>query len=393
MCQSKVKKDGPNRVSGKEKVPELRELREAVPKHCFERSLVKSTFFLARDLVVCYAIAYAAYNYLPMDDLTNPVQALGWTAYVLAEGTAMTGVWVVAHECGHQAYSDYKWVNDLVGYIFHTALLVPYFSWQYSHGVHHSRVNSILDGESHVPDIKRKVIGMYMKMTDALGEEAFALVQVVVHLVLGWPLYLAVGFTGAKRRPDGARFKSRPNHFNPYSELFPERMRFKAAVSTVGILAMLGLLVKLGMMYGTRTMVLMYWLPYLVVNAWLVTYTWLQHTHEDLPHFGEDEWSWMRGTLCTLDRPYPWLIDEMHHHIGTTHVTHHVFSKMPHYHAQEATEAMKPVLGDLYQFDPTPIHKALIETGKRCHFVDGVEGVQYMKSVWDERKAATKKVD
>lgn len=45
----------------------------------------------------------------------------------------MTGVWVIAHECGHQAFSKYQWLNDSVGLVLHTALLVPYFSWRITH--------------------------------------------------------------------------------------------------------------------------------------------------------------------------------------------------------------------------------------------------------------------
>merc|ERR1711924_47819 len=44
--------------------------------------------------------------------------------------------------------------------------------------------------------------------------------------------------------------------------------------------------------------------PYLWVNFWLVLYTWLQHTSPEVPHFGDDEWTWVRGALCTIDRPY-----------------------------------------------------------------------------------------
>ena len=61
--------------------------------------------------------------------------------------------------------------------------------------------------------------------------------------------------------------------------------------------------------------------------------TWLQHTDTHVPHYGEDEWDWLRGAVTTVDRPYPWLIDELHHHLGTTHVCHHLFHTIPHYHA------------------------------------------------------------
>merc|ERR1719253_2231196 len=74
-----------------------------------------------------------------------------WALYAYVTGTVATGCWVVAHECGHGAFSDNKTIQDLVGYVLHTALLVPYFSWQHSHAVHHSRTNHITEGETHVP--------------------------------------------------------------------------------------------------------------------------------------------------------------------------------------------------------------------------------------------------
>ena len=45
------------------------------------------------------------------------------------QGAVCTGLWVIAHECGHQAFSKYQTVNDAVGIVLHSSLLVPYFSW------------------------------------------------------------------------------------------------------------------------------------------------------------------------------------------------------------------------------------------------------------------------
>ena len=73
--------------------------------------------------------------------------------------------------------------------------------------------------------------------------------------------------------------------------------------------------------------------PYLIVNMWLVMITLLQHTHPSLPHYSDQEWEWLRGALSTVDRSYG-LLDIVFHHIADTHVCHHLFSAMPHYHAQ-----------------------------------------------------------
>ena len=34
------------------------------------------------------------------------------------------GCWVVAHECGHNAFSDNRQLQDAVGYFLHSLLLV-----------------------------------------------------------------------------------------------------------------------------------------------------------------------------------------------------------------------------------------------------------------------------
>ena len=36
---------------------------------------------------------------------------------------------MIAHECGHQAFSKWQSVNDGVGLVLHSLLLVPYYSW------------------------------------------------------------------------------------------------------------------------------------------------------------------------------------------------------------------------------------------------------------------------
>ena len=89
-----------------------------------------------------------------------------------------------------------------------------------------------------------------------------------------------------------------------------------------------------GSVIGYAKMTLMYFGPYVITFYWVVIMTWLQHTDVHVPHYGEDSWNWIKGATTTVDRPYPWIFDELHHHLGTTHVLHHLFPEIPHYHAE-----------------------------------------------------------
>jgi len=222
---------------------------------------------------------------------------------------------------------------------------------------------------------------------EALGDGAFAGLQVWVHLVLGWPLYLLGLASTGRLAQDGSKLADSgaiADHFRPSSPMFPAKISNKIVISTVTTVASLAALTILKFKVGAMPVILYYWGPYMVVNAWLVLYTWLQHSDPSVPHYGEGEWSWVRGALSTIDRPYG-IFDFFHHTIGSTHVVHHLFHEMPWYNAGVATEAVKAYLEPkgLYNHDPTPWYQAMWRVAKTCHYVESVEGIQYYKSLED----------
>jgi len=375
----------------KEELPSKSEIKASIPAHCFQHSVPKALGHVVRDGIVI-ATFYFLSTFLRTENM-RLIDYVGWPLYCFFQGSALIGWWVLAHECGHGGFSQYTWLNDTVGWVLHSALLVPYFSWQYSHAKHHSKTNHLLDGESHNPNSKQDVQEAgYVTLAEVIGEEAFAGFQLFAHLVLGWPIYLLTNATGGRRLYNGKPIAPGSNldHFRPNSPLFPPTWKKRIFASTVGVLLALTAVGYATFEYGPTPVLLHYWLPYLVVNGWLVLYTWLQHTSAEVPHFGDDEWTWVRGALSTIDRPYSELFgffDSMHHHIGSTHVCHHLFSNLPCYNAVEATAHLKAFLQPkgLYNYDGRPTLVAMWDTAKTCHYVDATDGIQYPKSIFKEQ--------
>jgi omega-6 fatty acid desaturase (delta-12 desaturase) len=111
---------------------------------------------------------------------------------------------------------------------------VPYFSWQRSHAVHHSRTNHLTEGETHVPYVKGDAKGtLNLNLHNTIGEGPFAALQLVAHLAFGWPAYLLTGATGGSARGVTNHFV--PNVNTGPVELFPGSWKRKVWISDIGV--------------------------------------------------------------------------------------------------------------------------------------------------------------
>ncbi|KAJ0397720.1 hypothetical protein P43SY_007188 [Pythium insidiosum] len=348
----------------------LKDLRAAIPAHCFERSFVRSTYHLIKNLAICAALFYAATF---IDRTPTWARFVLWPAYWFFQGSYLTGVWVIAHECGHQAYCSSEVVNNAIGLVLHSALLVPYHSWRISHRRHHSNTGSCENDEVFVPVTRSVYSATWQENLE--DSPLYNLYRIITMLTVGWmPGYLFFNATGPAKYEGKAK-----SHFNPWAAMYNDRERWMIVLSDVffgGMVAALGWLVY---HLSFPVMLKFYFVPYVIVNAYLVLITYLQHTDTFIPHFREGEWSWLRGALCTVDRSFGAFLDGVLHHIVDTHVCHHIFSKMPFYHAQEATEAIKPILGRFYLKDDTSIPLALWRSYNYCKFVEDDGKVVFYK--------------
>ncbi|CAL5043012.1 unnamed protein product [Urochloa decumbens] len=312
----------------------LSDIKRAIPPHCFQRSVARSFSYLLRDLASAAALLYLAVAVIP----TLP--AGGRLARVAA----------------HAA------LDDAVGFALHTALLAPYFSWKHSHRRHHANSASLDRDEVFVPR-RRSELSAYERRVIVGGGAAGRLAHLALQLAVRWPLYLACNAAG---RPY-PRFAS---HFDPSSPIFSgSRERAQVVVSDAGALAFSLALFRLASASSFWTVACVYGVPLLVVNDWLVLVTYLQHTDPAVPRYGGGEWDWLRGALATVDRDYGALLGAAFHNITDTHAVHHLFPSLPHYHTKEATRAIRPVLGEYYRFDTTPVARAAWRAARECVYV------------------------
>jgi len=102
--------------------------------------------------------------------------------------------------------------------------------------------------------------------------------------------------------------------------------------------------------------------------------TFLQHTDPSLPHYEASAWTFTRGAAATIDREFGFIGRQLLHGIVETHVLHHYISTIPFYHADEATEAIKKVMGEHYRADvkdgPLGFMRALWNNARHCQWVE-----------------------
>ena len=346
-------------------IPSMKEFQSVIPDHCFKPQTITSLAYLLQSIII-QAIVIAIGLTIPFTQRMIPI----WILYAFLSGTTAMGFWVIAHECGHGAFSKNRVLETITGYLLHSLLLVPYFSWQRSHAVHHRFTNHITKGETHVPividgnGISEKVGGeKELSFSSKLGKTNYGILQLVLHLIFGWPAYLLSGSTG------GLSYGT-SNHFwprKPFSKtLWPAVWAKKVWISDIGVAAVIIGLIILVIKHGIFPIIVMYVGPLLVVNCWLVIYTWLHHTDSDVPHLSNSEFSFMRGAFLSIDRPYGKIINILHHNIGSSHVVHHVCPTIPHYYATKATLAIKKSFNKAYLYNPDPIHKALWNIACNC---------------------------
>ncbi|KAJ7617262.1 fatty acid desaturase-domain-containing protein [Roridomyces roridus] len=358
----------------------LQEIRAAIPAHCFERSASRSLLYLSRDLLLATGFWFAATAIDPCVSslggqavVEQSLRWLAWCCYWWFQGLVFTGIWVIGHECGHGAFSPYKTLNNTIGFIIHSLLWTPYFSWKISHHRHHISHASMERDEVYVPKTRSELgipptgVASRLDYAEIFGDTPiFTLLILIRQQLFAFPAYLLFNSSGQRRYP-----KWTTNHFMPNSILFTPGQRGAVIMSNIGLLAMVFAIRKAISIFGLSAVLKYYGVPWLAVTHWFVMITYLHHTDPVIPHYRGKEWNFQRGAAATIDRDFlGWQGTFFLHSVARYHVIHHFFPKMPFYHAEEATRALKAFIGNYYMFSNKPAFTALWDNYNSCQFVE-----------------------
>lgn len=384
----------------------LRDVKDAIPEEYFERSLRRGLMSLGRDLAMAsfaIALVWTTDTILlqgPIVQILHPagvegVRWLAWLSYWWFQGLILTGLWVLGHECGHGAFSKYQRINDVIGFIIHTSLWTPYFSWKISHHRHHISSGSMEKDQVYVP-MTRSDLGIPQNATpshyqEILGDTpVYTLFMLVRQQILGFPAYLCFNISGPKGYPKWT------NHFNPNAVIFTPPQWRAVILSDLGIGFMSWAFYGLCATFGAINVFKYYGLPWLIVTNWFIMVTYLQHTAPEVPHYRRGAWSFTRGAAATVDRDFlGWQGKFFLHGVAHYHVVHHFFPKMPFYHGEDATRHLKAFLGPHYNFSNQPTFKSLWDTYNRCQFVEDKGNVLFYRDRLGQpvRRAAEELLD
>ncbi|KAK9665589.1 hypothetical protein RND81_14G121700 [Saponaria officinalis] len=170
----------------------INQIRKTIPPHCFHRSLLRSFSYLLHDLTISFILYYIAHNYF--DLLPKPLSYIAWAIYWFAQGSIMFGLWVLGHETAHNAFSDYRWLDDIVGRVIK--------------GIMHANTGSLENEEVYVSR-KKEIIPWYF--SKYFNNPPGRVLTIFITLTLGWPLYLLFNVSGKKYE----RFASHYDLYGP----------------------------------------------------------------------------------------------------------------------------------------------------------------------------------
>lgn len=289
----------------------LSDVIRTIPKSCFEKDWRKAWGAVVLTLVAVVAgyttIVFSPWYLLPF----------AW----FFTGTAMTGLFVIGHDCGHRSFAKQRWVNNWVGHIVMMPLIYPFHCWRILHDHHHVHTN------------KLDVDNAWGPWTVELFQSAPTFLHHLYRAMRG-PLWWLASIA------HWASLHFSVNHFAPR-----DRRAVKVSIGVVVVFAA----IFFPTMYFTVGLwgIVKFWLmPWLGYHFWMSTFTLVHHTIPEIRFYPESAWSPVPSQLAgTVHCAYPKWVEILCHDINV-HVPHHISVAIPSYNLQQAHKSLMDNWGE-----------------------------------------------
>lgn len=285
-------------ASAKTWVPILAKYREPFfARSVFELGITLAAFF-----------AFGALAWLSLS--VSPLLAM---AIACLNGVWLVRVFLIQHDCGHQALFNSRIANDWVGRVAGVLTLTPYDVWRRTHSIHHAHAGNL--DRRGIGDVQTLTVAEY-RARSWFGRMKYRLYRhPVVMFGLG-PAYL---FLLDYRLPLGLM-----------------RAGLRYWLSSMGTNLMLVVLLSALYYFGSWQVLVFIYLPTVLAGATIgVWLFFVQHQFEETYWGHEPDWQMHDAALMgsshyRLPQPLRWLTAN----IGIHHV-HHLYSRVPFYRLSE----------------------------------------------------------
>jgi omega-6 fatty acid desaturase (delta-12 desaturase) len=322
----------------------LKDIVKTLPVECFEKDRRKAWFHVFLSITAAI-VGYLGIIYLPWYCL--PVT---W----VFTGTALTGWFVIGHDCAHRSFAKRRWVNDLVGHFFMMPLIYPFHSWRFLHNFHHLHTNKVEVDNAWDPWLP----------------ESFKAANPVVQI-----FYQAIR---TRFWWVGSIFHWSLLHFNLTN--FAERDRPKVKLS-IAVVVVFGVIVFPTLIYTTGIWgFVKFWLmPWLVYHFWMSTFTIVHHTIPEIAFRPAAEWGAGEAQLKgTVHCDYPRWVEILCHDINV-HIPHHLSVAIPSYNLRKAHQSIRETWGDVIH-ERRFSWQLMKDIGDVCHLYDAQNGYRTFTS-------------
>jgi fatty acid desaturase len=249
----------------------MKQIYDAIPSHCFQPNTLLSLGYVLRDFAFVLVLGLAATQ---IPSLPFPyLRQVAWFTYAFVQGLVFTGLWELAHECGHGALSKSKTFNYNTGLIIHSFLLVPFHSWRFTHAQHHKSTNNLDRDIAFVPRMKEDFDNeraTHSKAWEMVEDTPIvALTTLFFHQLIAWPIYMAINNFAIERMAAAPWWKRSHFYLGGDGPNFKPENTKDVLVSDIGIvLAATGLWAAVNW-FGAWNVMLFYGFPYLWTNHWI----------------------------------------------------------------------------------------------------------------------------